>query len=93
VATTTREQLHTIIDELSDDRLREVRDALERLMAGDGSAADQGFMRRLRGGGLLLSEPPALSDDEHRQIHERPPLTMRGEAISDTIVRDRGGVD
>lgn len=90
MAIATRQQLHAMIDELSDDRLQDAREALGRLAAVDD---DERLISRLRADGLLLSEPPALSDDEHCRLHDRPTVRMRGEPISETIVRDRRGVD
>ncbi|MAF10961.1 hypothetical protein CMK11_10980 [Candidatus Poribacteria bacterium] len=92
MATTTREQLHAMIDDLNDDCLEAARDALRRLEATGERDAEQRFAQSLVDDGLLAGEPPALSAAERRRMRERPSMTLEGETIAQTIIRERGPV-
>jgi hypothetical protein len=88
----TREQLHAMIDNLTEDDLAGAETALAAFVDPAGRE-DDGFDRAMLAEGFFVSVPPPLTDEEHRAIHGHPPVEIRGEPVSDTIVRGRGKLD
>ena len=86
--------LEQIIDEaraLSPGERRKLREALDRELESAGQAdtesKEETFVNRLREKGLISAIPPRLPDDDLRRNYRR--VEVRGEPISETIVKER----
>jgi len=87
--------LEQIIDEaraLSPGEKRKLREALDHELGPvsqtDLDSNERAFVNRLRQKGLLTAVPARLPDDELRRNYKR--VEVKGEPISETIVRERG---
>lgn len=89
MAAVTREQLHSMIDDLAEDRLVDAQEALDRLASMDSARRRRQVIQSLRDDGLIVSEPPRLSVEERQRLRERPLIKLEGESIAETVVRNR----
>ena len=84
----TREQLHAMIDDLTEEDLVRAETALAAIGDLAGRQADE-FDRKMLAEGFFVSVPPPLTEEKHRAIHERTPVTIRGGPVFQTIIEDR----
>ena len=89
MAAVTREQLHATVDALRDNHLEAAQQALDRLASGDNARRRALVIQGLRDDGVSVSAPRRLSADERRELHERPSITLAGETIAETVVKNR----
>ena len=87
--------LEQIIDEaraLSPGERRKLREALDHELGSasqtDLDSNERAFVNRLRQKGLITAVPARLPDDELRRNYKR--VEVKGEPISETIVKERG---
>ncbi|MBT3271399.1 hypothetical protein HN371_29945 [Candidatus Poribacteria bacterium] len=86
MAAVTREQLHAIIDDLTEGHLEDAREALSRISEQvDRRALDQ----QLLAAGVLVSVPPPITDEFRREFRELTRLDIPDEPVSQTIIEDR----
>lgn len=88
----TLEQIINEARALSPEEKRKLREAVDHELGPpnqtDLDSSERAFVNRLRQKGLITSVPARLPDDEIRRNYQR--VEVRGEPISETIVRERG---
>lgn len=93
MATVTREQLHAMIDVLRDDDLERARKQLDQLRVNNEKEPLDSLRQELFDKGFLSQVAPPASPDAIRRHRERKLVTIKGEPLSDTIIKDRGPLD
>ena len=84
---TTVEQVLRQIESLTDEERRQVRDALDRILCPVTDIDEAELVRRAARRGIHITVPTEEMTDE--EFDRFKPITVRGEPISETIIRER----
>ncbi len=86
MATTTRAELHDLVERLADEELEAARDALRRLSLREDDSRVSEYHRRLLANGVIdrLPDPSAA-----KKLRPFTPIRVEGKPVSETLIEDR----